>query len=869
MSSQPISIGKKRRGRPPGSKNKAKKRQAAANADDRFSEAFSHISPHEDSNRNREDEDLMEDDMVDDNFDVADSDDEPALYQGSLVDIGDKITEMINDNNELSENNKDSSEEIRIDDDRTAGCVGFGDSNLFSTQYLLDLFDVRKRSIEYEDELKGLKDACVADNSKKCYNGAICCLLMYYYKNQKSKLHKSWNQILETATFGMNEGVKKDTALRRTIQRMLTKVDTKVPPIDFDNYSAKEFMQYLLGLKKKKGNREETLSNATYANARSALFHLYRMYEKKQSDEFVNEISIMLRGLRRKLTKKNGEGNIHSGKTPLSYEMYRQINQWMLEECTSESIFGQTFLVLTWNLMCRSANTISIHLHHMEWHNDSLAIYFAHMKNDQGGEQKRDPRHTFANPIDPLVCPILTLGIYFSVFQLTGNKYTALFPGSNQYIRFTKYFHSVLDKHKDEWLYLFGCDVSEIGVHSIRKGAATYVSSGSTCAPPQVATNIRAGWTMGPIQDTYLRYESAGDQYVGRVVSGLPLSSAKFAALPPEITSIEKKHQDKIVKEMSPNLPASLNQVAKFIAGSLLYHFKYLKSILKPSHPFLLSSFCCCKEVSECCDKIKLRFAYEDPECQSSTLNSKEKDSDQDTARTIILEDENSMIQAGTGIPSHVLIIAKMERVILAQSTMLQKIRLVLSSELDKRELGQSNFLFKQEMKELLKNFTDKVHNDINKLPQVQEKVSITNESTVKTRKGSFSLFYWNNKYRRVPSDFIFPMKTSIASAWHRYFFGEPGNDIGPFRYITSGDLVKTKNARQKLNNYKTLMTFMEDTLKKAGKYKKEPTEDEAKVMLAYASPVIFGLSSNPRAEQFTWTTHAKYVYNYKKNLKM
>ena len=45
MSSQPISTGKKRRGQPPGSKNKAKKQKAAENANDLFSEAFSHISP--------------------------------------------------------------------------------------------------------------------------------------------------------------------------------------------------------------------------------------------------------------------------------------------------------------------------------------------------------------------------------------------------------------------------------------------------------------------------------------------------------------------------------------------------------------------------------------------------------------------------------------------------------------------------------------------------------------------------------------------------------------------------------------------------------------------------------------------------------
>ena len=65
------------------------------------------------------------------------------------------------------------------------------------------------------------------------------------------------------------------------------------------------------------------------------------------------------------------------------------------------------------------------------------------------------------------------------------------------------------------------------------KGAASYISSGYTCAPPQVATNIKAGWSRGIIQDTYLRNEATSDEYVGGGVDGLPICSPKFAVLPP------------------------------------------------------------------------------------------------------------------------------------------------------------------------------------------------------------------------------------------------------------------------------------------------------------------------------------------------
>ncbi|RHZ34822.1 hypothetical protein DYB26_012302 [Aphanomyces astaci] len=40
---------------------------------------------------------------------------------------------------------------------------------------------------------------------------------------------------------------------------------------------------------------------------------------------------------------------------------------------------------------------------------------------------------------------------------------------------------------------------SEIGTHSIRKGAATFVSSGSTGGPSLVSICLRCGWSLGSV----------------------------------------------------------------------------------------------------------------------------------------------------------------------------------------------------------------------------------------------------------------------------------------------------------------------------------------------------------------------------------
>lgn len=73
------------------------------------------------------------------------------------------------------------------------------------------------------------------------------------------------------------------------------------------------------------------------------------------------------------------------------------------------------------------------------------------------------------------------------------------------------------------------------GTHSIRKGVATFAGSGSTGGPSIASVCLRVGWALGGVQDRYIRYEAAGDQYLGRVVAGLPLNSPSCAVPPPHL----------------------------------------------------------------------------------------------------------------------------------------------------------------------------------------------------------------------------------------------------------------------------------------------------------------------------------------------
>ena len=99
--------------------------------------------------------------------------------------------------------------------------------------------------------------------------------------------------------------------------------------------------------------------------------------------------------------------------------------------------------------MCRSANTVSIHLHNMEWKEGLMVIDFAHMKYNQCGERKCDPRNIYANPVDHIVCHLTTLRMDLNTFGLTCTKSTALFTELVNTIGLPRYCKVFFVRHRE------------------------------------------------------------------------------------------------------------------------------------------------------------------------------------------------------------------------------------------------------------------------------------------------------------------------------------------------------------------------------------------------------------------------------------
>ncbi len=541
---------------------------------------------------------------------------------------------------------------------------------------------------------------------------------------------------------------------------------------------------------------------STFNSHRAAFFNLFRDYKKIMSQTLATELSTCFKGLKRKIISDvaaGQEGDIKIGKDPISFGLYRYLALSILQTSSRESIFALCFMTICWNLMSRSSNAFKIFYDHIEWSEDSLLIYFIQMKNDQFGDRPRDPRHIYANPLMPEINPILILGLYWLTYPFDKNN-TQLFPGNNQYERFQKILGRVLEMESiAEELEHRGIQKEDIGAHSLRKGAASFCASGSTACPSSTSVHLRAVWSSIGVQDTYLRYESAGDMFVGRTVSGLPIDQAEFSILPPFFSENSDFVKD-IITQCFPNMPSKLFNVCKFCLASVIYHESFLRETLPKNHPVLHHLLFRDRALLEKCKALVV----------------------------CTLPYETESIKA-TGIPPHVSILTHMKNMMdkIQESTdkqegNMKKIIDGIILELEKRAIGAGT-VTRDGLKESLMSCLEEAG--------VMKVVKQLNTPTINEELGDevpqqYQVYSWGGGLHLFPEDFEFP-GGSVLNIWEQWCCGNPNMGYPPLRKLTPKSLSSI-NKKKRLCDLKFLMNRIEERAKALGIYHRHPTVKEA-----------------------------------------
>ena len=186
----------------------------------------------------------------------------------------------------------------------------------------------------------------------------------------------------------------------------------------------------------------------------------------------------------------------------------------------------------------------------------------------------------YANPLKPWICCHLSLCVLILCEGYHPSGF--LFHQGHAENRFSKILKRAVNDCSDD----LGADKDDIGTHSNRKGCATFCLLQTFISAVQVY--LRAGWSLGNVQDRYIFAGAGGDEVVGRAAAGLPFDT-NFGILPPRFSVADQQLLDQIgwhnIFPEWVKYPARFQRVLKLIFPSLVFHEKYLREELPAAHP--------------------------------------------------------------------------------------------------------------------------------------------------------------------------------------------------------------------------------------------------------------------------------------------
>jgi len=318
-----------------------------------------------------------------------------------------------------------------------------------------------------------------------------------------------------------------------------------------------------------------------------------------------------------------------------------------------------------------------------------------------------------------------------------------------------------------------GINPQDLGTHSIRKGSATFCSSGSTAAPPS-AIHLRAGWAMGGVQDIRLDTKRLESMYVGRTVSGLPIDRAEFGLVGPFFKSSQMARE--AVIKIFPNIQPNLLLISEHTLTSLVYHSDFLKNVLPDGHPALQS--------------ILFR--------NSNLLNNLKQNV------------EVSLKKNATGIPPHISILsqikdfsAEVKQILPALVDSVQKTVDGITNILEERAIGAGT-VTKDGLEKMIRSTMESVMNMVNLTPNplAEETIQETNSDF------NIKMFQWDSRFNRLPEDYCLPTG-STRSAFQQWMLNDTEKGISKLRACGPQDFRDSKK-RKRFSELQCLMRTIE-----------------------------------------------------------
>lgn len=466
--------------------------------------------------------------------------------------------------------------------------------------------------------------------------------------------------------------------------------------------------------------------------------------------------------------RADGNGDADPGKLPLSFAGYRLLARYALchSRTAKQALLTHSYLTLCWNLMARSNTVFNLLWNNFGWNGDCLTILYEKSKTNQEGEN-RVPRHVYANPDDPVICPILALGLKVCSEETSNSDTFEVFPAETADSSFANWFKKVLSVLSEDELNLIDVPIERISSHSLRKGGATYVF-GITDGPDSDSVKFRMEHKIGGTDDRYIFRRAGDDKYVGRAVSGLDENSFKFSVLPPHFkvpTSVVEVIPECIYHRASNSLRAAF----PYLVASVIYHWDWLVENLPNDHPFFTS--------------------------QIYTRNYKRVWGH--LIVTGFFENKQSLMRS-SGLPKYVNVLSENEKT-------RDEIRAIPDAVVSKISSANNVQIYNTEV--INREFGHRFENIENFIAANYTRSPINRGFE---HANSFRTFFWGGQFNAFPEDFKIPCEPAVK-IWKLWLFGDENRVNTPYRMLRGEFMSKAQ--RVQLSRAKSVMDIIRENI--------------------------------------------------------
>ena len=443
-----------------------------------------------------------------------------------------------------------------------------------------------------------------------------------------------------------------------------------------------------------------------------------------------------------------------------------------------------------------------------------MTISFCSTKSDQEGEITNDVKRLYANPFKPEICVVLKLAVHILCHRrTTTGTNMRVFEGKNQNKRYWNIlmqviFHLIPDH------YDIGCAREDIGTHSNRKFAESTAAS-RVDGPSRTQVCLRAGQSVGQVQDCYMKSEDDGDALVGRTVAQLKFTADEFDVLPPHFTSatlieVGDIGWEKFFPDYNMYPERFKVEVMPKLLASLVYHYENgnLARLYPPDHLlFQQMMFTDVNLLRALTGKVVLAFES----CGESHMYATGVPGVISLAREVRVMRAEIQVKLDAG---H----ARMDQVEQRVTSVVEdQPAAIVEQLLDRFQVNGVVPVTRGDITAAVNNALLMEDGPISTLvarmdaqdraaTRAAEPVITADEGDVQNNSHAM-LHLWRRDgfFHTVPEGFIFP-SYSVSTMWNLWIFGNSVTKVCRFRHIDARDLVERKQCKVNLSRCKKVM---------------------------------------------------------------